>query len=379
MNISIYALHLGIGGVEKYITTLANILCEEHEVKIISTYKLSKKPAFYLDPKVEVEYLIKMYKPNKRELKAAIKRKKIFEILRQGIIALKIIYLKNSKNKNSIKKNKSDVIISTRIFHNKLISKYAPKKSIKITGEHNYHNENKKYIAEVISSCKGFDYFIPISKYLSDYYRKPMEKNGVNTKYIRFCVDNTPTHWKTKLNSNNLISVGRLSKEKGYNELIDVFDIVHKNNESAKLHIIGDGVEYDSLKDKVALKELDDYIIFHGFRDKEYIFKNLCECSLYLMTSYTESFGIVLLEAMKCGVPCLAFSSAKGAIEIIEDNKNGYLVEDRDKNKMAEYVCQLLENKDELARLSMGASQTANLYSYDNTKIAWLEFIDTLK
>ena len=51
------------------------------------------------------------------------------------------------------------------------------------------------------------------------------------------------------------------------------------------------------------------------------------------MSSLTESFGLVLIEASSFGLPCIAFSSANGACEIIKDNWDGYLIENRDKEK----------------------------------------------
>ena len=64
------------------------------------------------------------------------------------------------------------------------------------------------------------------------------------------------------------------------------------------------------------------------------------------MTSFSESFGLVLVEAENHGLPLVAFSSAQGTCEIIQDNKNGFLIENRNKNKMASIIIKLIENKD---------------------------------
>lgn len=378
MKISIYALHLGVGGVEKYVSTLANMLCEEHEVEIISTYKMQEHPAFYLDSKVKVTYLLKDLKPNKEQLRASIKSKNPFKIVRELCYAVRVLYGKKHENIVSLKQCDSDVIISTRIFHNELIGRYAKDSIVKITGEHNHHNNNEKYIQSVIESCKKFDYFIPISKELSDYYYKAMAKNGVKSEYIKFCIDDNPNKRVPGFEEDAIISVGRLSQEKGTYDLISVFQKVYQKNNRARLHIVGDGPEYDAVAAMIKEKNLSDVIVLHGFRGKEYIYNLLSKSALYVMTSFTESFGIVLLEAMSCGIPCVAYSSAQGAHEIIEDGKNGYLIENRDSDEMRDKICELLENKAALCQLSKNAFATAEEFSYSNTKKAWLELMNKI-
>ena len=238
--------------------------------------------------------------------------------------------------------------------------------------EHNHHNNNREYIDQVISSCREFDYFIPISKELCDFYREPMKENGVETEYIRFCIDKNENYTEPSLEGCDMISVGRLSPEKGSLDLIRVFEGIAERNPRARLHIVGDGAELEGVKALIAEKKLDDRIVLHGFQNKKYIYSLLPKTSLYLMTSHTESFGLVLLEAMSCGIPCLAFDSAQGAHEIITNGENGYLIKNRSFEDMQEIACSLLENKEELRRLSRGALATADDFSYEKTKAAWL-------
>ena len=75
MKITIYALHLGVGGVEKYVATLANMLANIGNVSIVVTYKLANEPAFYIDPRVKIEYLISDKTPNKDKIKDNIEMK----------------------------------------------------------------------------------------------------------------------------------------------------------------------------------------------------------------------------------------------------------------------------------------------------------------
>ena len=381
MKISIYALHLGFGGVEKYVITLANMLAEQHDVEIVSTYRIQEIPAFPVSPRVSVRYLLEEMNPNrnKEEFRKAVKEKRFPAVLREGINALKILYFRRKKNIEDIRQCGSDVIISTRIFHNRLIGKYARQNIVKITGEHNHHNNNQKYIDSVIRSCRGFDYFIPISKELCDFYEEPMKKIGVQTRYIRFCIDNNPNKEKPDLDGKCLISVGRLSKEKGTEDLIRLFAGLHREDEKMILHIVGDGEERENICRMISEMGLESCVILHGFRDREYIYRLMKDMSLYVMTSYTESFGIVLLEAMSCGIPCVAYDSAQGAHEIIRSGYNGWLIEDRSEKVMSDKIRQLLSNREELLRLSENAYKTAEEFSFEKTKQIWLSLMDEIE
>lgn len=378
MKISIYALHLGFGGVEKYVITLANMLADAHDVEIISTYKMQDKPAFYVRPEVKIQYLIEELKPNREELRSALKKKNPLLIIREGWRSLKVLYLKRHRNIVSLKHCQSDVIISTRIFHNTLIGKYARPDIVKITGEHNHHNNDQKYIDSVISSCRGFDYFIPISKELCEYYCKEMKNIGVETMYIRFCIDENPNKKKPAFEEKNLISVGRFSHEKGMIDLVNLFRRLHSEDRSIQLNIVGDGEEYRAVTDLISKDNLQDCVVLHGFRDKQYIYRLMQDMSLYIMTSYTESFGIVLLEAMSCGIPCIAYSSAQGAHEIIKNGYNGWLIDNRDEEKMMKKVLEVLSDPQQLRELSENAFATAEEFSYDNTKRAWLALMENI-
>ena len=74
-KIVILALHLGTGGAERVISNLANLLSQKNNVKIISTYKLTNKPSFVINSKVEIEYLLEDLKPNKQELRNSIRNR----------------------------------------------------------------------------------------------------------------------------------------------------------------------------------------------------------------------------------------------------------------------------------------------------------------
>ena len=178
-TITILCLHLGYGGIEKYISSLCEMLKDDFKIKIISTYKIYDEPVFYIDKKIDIEYLIEC-KPCKEEMYESLKNKQIFSFINYGIKNAKLLYLKNKLNIEAIKKIDSDFIITTRDFHNHLVSKYANNNITKIATEHNHHNNNEKYINNLIKSIKGFDYFVLVSKELQNFYKNKVE----NTKCL---------------------------------------------------------------------------------------------------------------------------------------------------------------------------------------------------
>ena len=122
--------------------------------------------------------------------------------------------------------------------------------------------------------------------------------------------------------------------------------------------------------------KLNDKVTLHGFQGKDYIDKILDESSIYLMTSYTESFGIVLIEAMSHGVPCIAYDSAEGAREIINSGENGYLIKNRNRDAMIKKIKDLVDSKDERLRLGRAARKGVKRYTSDVVSEEWFTLIE---
>lgn len=373
-KITIVALHLGYGGVESVISSLANMLCKNFEVEIISTYKLLDKPAFELNSNVKIKYLIKALKPNKKEIKEALKNKKVFQALKECLKSIKILFLKKYRLLKEIKKIDTDIIITTRDIHNKWIGKYAPDNTIKIAQEHNHHNNNEKYIKKVLRSLKNTDYLIPASQELTEFYKEKLKNKKIKVEYIPSALNFFPEK-TSELASKNIVSVGRLSQEKGYSDLIKVYKEIHNKDNSIKLKIIGDGEEKENISQLILNENLNDNVELCGFMNKSDIEKIMLGASLYLMTSYTESFGLALLEAQSYGIPVIAFDSAQGANEIIEDEKNGFLIKNRDIEEMSKKSYDILNDINLRKKLGRYGRKCSENYKQENISKKWMEFI----
>ena len=153
---------------------------------------------------------------------------------------------------------------------------------------------------------------------------------------------------------------------------------MYEKNNKCKLKIIGDGNEKDYLNSIILKEKLENSIQLCGFKNKDEIAKLMLNSSLYLMTSYTESFGLVLLEAESYGIPIVAFDSAKGACEIIRNGENGYLVNNRNINEMAKISCNLLNDFNLRRKLGQTGRKYSEQYKKENIAKMWIKFIENI-
>lgn len=395
-KITILVLHLGYGGLERCVTTLANALNNEYKINIVSAYKLYNKPPFDIKKNIKIEYLIKddtalrvdLYKHLFYKLKFIklfknlhkdyFKKGNFLGLVRDTSVSIKTVIDKRRLMINYIKNCDSDIIISTRDIYNEQLGKYGKKTSLKIGWEHNHPHNNEKYANRVTNSVKHLDYFVLVSNEIKEYYQEKLKESSCKCIFIPNSLDEIPSN-KSKLDQKNIISIGRLSKEKGYDELIEVFDLVHNKFSDWKLNIIGDGSMHEELNQKIKNYKLSESIELHGFQNKQYINELLKKSSIYLMTSHTESFGIVLLEAFSFGIPCIAFDSAEGANDIITNDFDGYLISNRNKKEMAKKVCDLIENITKRNIMGANGILKANKYNIEDIKKDWIELFENQK
>lgn len=370
-KISFLMLHLGYGGVESAISNQANMICHDFEVELVSLYKLPYPIPFVLNENVKIKYLSDMY-PNREEFKKALKSCNLIKTIKEGIKAVKILILKKVLMKKYIKESEADIIISTRYAFNEMLGKYAKSGVVKIAQEHAHHNNNNKYIKKLIKSIENINYFMPVSQELTNFYKKEIKNKKIITRYIRHALDFDIPKYDFKLGT-NLISVARLSKEKGFDDMLEVMSYIKKEIPNIKWHLIGDGVEKENIKSIISRLDLKNNVVMYGYKTRREINEIIKDCQIYCMTSLEESFGLSVIESMAFGLPCVGFDSAKGVLEIVNKD-NGIMISKRNKEKMANQICSLLKNVVKLKTMSKRAYETSNKYSFDTIQKEWIEF-----
>lgn len=147
----------------------------------------------------------------------------------------------------------------------------------------------------------------------------------------------------------NLICVARFRPAKDHALLIDAFNIVCKSKTNVNLILVGEGPLRRDIEEKVKSLGIEDKVKFMGVRSD--ISNLLSKSDIFVLTSKFEGFGLVLIEAMACGLPIVS-TNVGGIPEIVKNKVNGILIESRVCDEFAEGILKLLDNKK--LRESMG-------------------------
>ncbi|MGB2783620.1 MAG: glycosyltransferase [Atribacterota bacterium] len=165
--------------------------------------------------------------------------------------------------------------------------------------------------------------------------------------------------WFSNLEIPVILSVGRLIKAKDYPNLLQSFSLVLQK-QPAHLVILGEGTEKEKLKRVAQKLGIFKNVAFLGFQKNPY--KYMARCSVFVLSSYREGFGDVLVEAMACGVPVVS-TNCPGPKDIIESGKNGILVPIDNKKALAEAILKVLNNPYLSYKLSKEGKKRASFFS----------------
>lgn len=373
-KVSILSLHLGHGGIEQANVNLANMLSSKYDVELVSLYKTVDVIPYQLNDSVKLVYLSNL-KPNKKDFKEVLKNKALFKVILEGFKAVKILLMKRYLVAKFIINSDAKYIISSRIEFTKQLSLYGSNKIVKIAQEHRHHNNDERYIKSLKNALHNIDYLLPVSKELTNYYKKRFKNiKDLKILFIRHALAYYPEYVNGH-NGKKIISVGRLSYEKGYDDLIEIFNEVLKIDNNYSLTICGLGDQEENIKNKINDYGLKDKVIMTGFINQEELHKEYDNSTIFVLASRSEAFGLVYLEAMSFGLPCLTFSSAQGAKEIINGH-NGLIIKNRDNILLAKELVNIVNNKKLYDKMSNQARKTALNYKLDKVEEYWINFIE---
>lgn len=181
---------------------------------------------------------------------------------------------------------------------------------------------------------------------------------------------------KSSLLCKRIISIGRFDYEKGNDLLLQVWKKVEKQMPDWQLDIYGNGNREPYL---LQMRQLEiDSSRCHLYEPINDVKKEYLNSSVFVLPSRYEGFGLVLIEAMACGVPVVSFDCENGPRSIITDGEDGYLIPTFDIDAFAEKLIRLM--CDENLRRLMGekAQKSAAKYDIDSIGLQWKQLFDEL-
>jgi glycosyltransferase involved in cell wall biosynthesis len=363
-NIALFAPSIGFGGTERVVCRLVNELVHYYNVNLVVLYNSIDLPIHK-----EVNIISISNKSEHFSASQFIKTvdfiKSIFKyqkILRQNNISVSISFLVRQNVVNSIAKmfnSKTNTIISERCFPSntygsigKMLVKYFYNKNDLLFSNSEHINTDLQ---------NNFNLNIPAQ----------VIYNPIKTLKKIPCF----VSYKGENDTFKIISVGRLNPVKNQLSLIKSMALL---NEHFLLNIYGIGILEDKLKIETKYINLNERVIFKGNNDA--IHKEIVKHHCLVLTSLSEGFPNVILEAMSLGVPVIATNCLSGPLELLNDNepvtiekgsffeaKYGLLVNVDDEHGLAEAIKYYQNNED--VRMNYGTLSFQKAKQFDISKI----------
>ncbi len=218
---------------------------------------------------------------------------------------------------------------------------------------------------------KNMDMMFPVTFQVKDQLEKFIPNDirpkvetlymGASTPTIIAKEEKDDLRYSYKLNDSFTIGiVGRIEEGKGQYLVIDAVKKLIEDSIDAKALIVGHAMEdsyLDELKEQIKKDSIEGSIIFTGFTTKVQQLMQVCD--VIVLATNKETFGLVLIEAMKCGIAVVG-SDSGGPLEIIDDKQNGLLFKTKDSNDLYLKLKTLYENEDIKKEYALKGQNKAN-------------------
>lgn len=173
------------------------------------------------------------------------------------------------------------------------------------------------------------------------------------------------------LSSKIIVMAGRLIKTKNFTSAIYAWKKVVTKHKDWQLHIWGSGAEEETLQRLILELNLQESVILQGYTND--LGNKYLHSSIFLQTSLSEGFPLVLIEAMNAGLPCIAYDCPYGPSDVIDDGRSGYLLKLNDEKQLAERMICLIEDNELRSNMGKEARKTSLRYLAQHMAIKWME------
>ena len=173
---------------------------------------------------------------------------------------------------------------------------------------------------------------------------------------------------KALLVNKKLITVGRFVPQKGYDRLIKLWPKIYNRYSDWTLHLYGTGPDEQLLKEIIENNNVKGVYLHAPVKN---IKDAYIDASIYVLPSRFEGFGMVLIEAMACGLPCVSFDCPCGPADIIKNDIDGFLVPINQEDLLIQKITLLMENNKLRESMGLEAKKNVSRYSVENVCNEW--------
>ncbi|MFR2820790.1 glycosyltransferase family 4 protein [Clostridium sp.] len=353
------------GGIQRLTATLANSFIKKSDidVHIINTGLKKGKERFYIDDRIENIYM-------------NIEPQNLFglNIIQKLVDNMKTFYKIKRFFKDYSFSNDKNIVIALGHSQSCLLPYVIPKEdNINIIGsQHNPISYNLIYSIIRQISLKKLDKYILLNETMQEDFLK--HYNFGNT-----CIIENPNRIngkKSDLNNKIVIAVGRMTEQKNFETLINMWSDIKEKNINWTLRIIGDGPLREELLNQIKKLNLEDVIELKSFNSN--IENEYYKADILAMTSIYEGFGLVLVEAQSCGIPTIAFDCPTGPRNIINDGIDGYLIENGDAKQFIKKLDDLMNNNEMRWKMGDNAFENSKRFDVETITEKWIKLFNEI-
>ena len=366
------------GGAEKTVSTLTIQLSRNYNISLLTIYDFKTNYPYSGNYYSLRENLgIKRFILNSLKISTIIRPFRIYKHIRQ--ISPDVI-ISNMDVTNTY------VIISKILFRYKIPLIITTHTNPKIAYRKGKRHTN--VFIKFFYSLKIIDKIITVSKELQKIfeYEYKIKKKKIKTIYNSIDLERIRELKKEKiLNSKKVfddastikfITVGSLREVKGHEYLIEAFSGVKQQIPNSKLIIIGEGPLRRKLEQKIKELDLSNDALLLGLRKNPY--KYLANSDIFVFSSLYEGFGIVLVEALACEIPIISTDCEAGPREILDNGKNGILVNVMDIADLRNKMILLAKNNDLIDYYTKDSLKRAEFFDSRRIIDKWIEIIESI-
>jgi glycosyltransferase involved in cell wall biosynthesis len=355
----------GIGGTIRTTLNLAAALAERHEVEIVSMLRHRERPRFQVDPRVTVTPLVDIRDGSADAADPLLSEPAVVFPAAEKRYS-QYSRLTDRRAEDYLSGSDADVLIGTRPGVNVYLARFGPARALRIAQEHLTHDTHSvKLRAELARHYAHLDAVVTTTEADAAIYRSRMRLRGVRVLGVPNSVPE-PAVPPSDGTARVVAAAGRLVRGKRFDRLIDAFADVAAKYPDWSLRIYGGGPDKERLQGLIDDRGLGGQAALMGPRSP--IEAEFVQASIVVSASAAESFGMTLVEAMRCGVPVVSTDCPLGPAEIIDHGADGLLVPVDDSQALATALLGLIA--DEPARRRMGAAARVSARRFDPAPIA---------